>query len=102
MKLQTSACKFSKTETLAQVFPCKFNEISKSTFSYRKPPAAASVLHLTIYLKIVFCLHTVDASPFVSTFMIEKNELLRKYYVNLLSLSSTKIYFKCELKSSFC
>ena len=29
-------------ETLAQVFSCEFCEISKNTFSYRKPPMAAS------------------------------------------------------------
>ena len=31
-----------KKETLAQVFSCEFCEISKSTFSYRTPPVAAS------------------------------------------------------------
>ena len=40
IKLQ--ACNFNKKETLAQVFSCKFWEISKSTFSNRTPPVAAS------------------------------------------------------------
>ena len=31
-----------KKETLAQVFYCKFCEISKNIFSYRTPPIAAS------------------------------------------------------------
>ena len=31
-----------KNETLTQVFSCKFHEISKNTFSYRKPRVAAS------------------------------------------------------------
>ena len=31
-----------KKETLAQMFSCEFCEISKSTFSYRTPPVAAS------------------------------------------------------------
>ena len=31
-------------ETLAQVFPCEFCEISKNIFSYRTPTAAASVI----------------------------------------------------------
>ena len=30
-------CNFIKKETLAQVFPCEFCEISKSTFFYRTP-----------------------------------------------------------------
>ena len=33
---------FIKKETLAQVFSCEICEISKNTFSYRTPPAAAS------------------------------------------------------------
>ena len=37
-----SACNFIKKETLAQVIPCEFCEISKNTFSYRTPPVAAS------------------------------------------------------------
>ena len=38
------ACNFNKKETLPQVFPCEFCEISKTTFFYRTPPVAASVL----------------------------------------------------------
>ena len=34
---------FIKKETLARVFSCEFYEISKNTFSYRTPPAAAIV-----------------------------------------------------------
>ena len=43
IKLQATACNFSKKETVAQVFSCKFCEISMNTFSYRTPPVAASV-----------------------------------------------------------
>ena len=32
-----------KKESLAQVFPCEFCEISKNTFFYRTAPVAASV-----------------------------------------------------------
>ena len=42
MKLQAEACNFIKKETLTQVFSCEFYEISKSTFSYRTTPVAAS------------------------------------------------------------
>ena len=38
----TEACNFVNKETLAQVFSCEFYKISKNTFSYRKPPVAAS------------------------------------------------------------
>ena len=38
------ACIFIKKETLAQVFSCKFCEISKNTFSYRTPPVSASTM----------------------------------------------------------
>ena len=33
-----------KKETPAQVFSCKFREISKNSFSYRTPPVAASAI----------------------------------------------------------
>ena len=36
------ACNFIKKETLAQLFPCEFCEISKNTFFYKTPPVAAS------------------------------------------------------------
>ena len=44
LKTFLKACNFIKKETLAQVFSCEFCEISKSTFSYRTPPVAASEL----------------------------------------------------------
>ena len=40
--LRPEACNFIEKETLTQVFCCKFCKISKNTFSYRTPPAAAS------------------------------------------------------------
>ena len=42
---------FIRKETQAQVFSCKFCEISKSTFFYRTPPAAASAWR---YLHVKF------------------------------------------------
>ena len=39
------ACNFIERETLAQVFPCEFCKISKSTFCYRAPSVAASVFN---------------------------------------------------------
>ena len=42
IKLYKLLINFIKKETLAQVFSCEFCEISKNTFSYRTPPAAAS------------------------------------------------------------
>ena len=41
-KLQAGACNFIKKETLAQVFSSEFCEVSKNTFSYGRPPVAAS------------------------------------------------------------
>ena len=46
----TKACNFIKKETLAQVFSREFYEISKSTFFYRTPPLAASVIRDLIEL----------------------------------------------------
>ena len=39
---EEEACNFIKKETLAQVFPCEFCEISKYTFLYRTSLVAAS------------------------------------------------------------
>ena len=53
IKLQASACNFTKKETLAHVFSCKFWEISKNTVFYRTPQVAASAqrkLHIWDYL----------------------------------------------------
>ena len=33
IKFRAEACNFIKKETLAQVFPCEFCEVSKNTFS---------------------------------------------------------------------
>ena len=44
MKLQAKACNFIKKETLAQVFSCKFREISKNTFFHKTPLVAASMI----------------------------------------------------------
>ena len=38
---ESQACNFIKKESLAQVFSCKFYEISKDTFFYRTSPVAA-------------------------------------------------------------
>ena len=38
------AYKFIKKETLAQVFSCKFREISKNTFFHKTPLVAASMI----------------------------------------------------------
>ena len=42
MSPRSKAYNFIKKESLAQVFSCKFCEISKNTFFYRTPPVAAS------------------------------------------------------------
>ena len=42
LKQSPEACNFLKKQTLTQVFSCEFCEISKSNFSYRTPPVAAS------------------------------------------------------------
>ena len=47
--LQKKVCNFIKKETLAQVFPCEFCEISKNTFFHRTPSVAASVQENLLY-----------------------------------------------------
>ena len=43
IKLLTSACNFTKIETLSQAFSCEFWEIHKNTYFYTIHPAVASV-----------------------------------------------------------
>ena len=45
--MQAWGLQFYKKETLVPVFSCEFYEISKTTFSYRTPPVAASEIILT-------------------------------------------------------
>ena len=42
IKLKAKACNFIKKETLTQVFPCEFCEISKNPFLYRTSLVATS------------------------------------------------------------
>ena len=53
-KVQADANNFIKKQTLAQVFPCEFCEISKKTFSYRTPPVAASLKGYKVKLTGLF------------------------------------------------
>ena len=53
-KVTVYACNFIKKETLAQVFSCKFSEMSKKKFSYRTPPVAASAFFRKVKANITF------------------------------------------------
>ena len=54
IKLQAEACNFIKKETLAQVSPCGFCEISKNTFFTEHLWAAASGYHKYSFMLITF------------------------------------------------
>ena len=51
-KRRPESYNFIKKEALAQVFSCEFCEISKNTFSYRAPLAAASAYVFSVNFKI--------------------------------------------------
>ena len=56
---------FLKKETLAQVFASGFCEFSKNTFSYRTPPAAASVFWQTVIRLFSYKTnHHISTEPF--------------------------------------
>ena len=63
-KVQADANNFIKKQTLAQVFPCEFCEISKKTFSYRTPPVAASLKGYTVKLTGLFLCPLKVFAPF--------------------------------------
>ena len=49
--LRPKACNFIKKETLAQVFSCKFCEISKNSFLYRIPPVTVDMSNIGYRLR---------------------------------------------------
>ena len=53
----SGVCNFIKKEALAQVFPCEFCKISKTTFSYRTHKVATSV---NIVSKTRNCSHSCN------------------------------------------
>ena len=117
-KIKLSRHTFKK-ETLAQVFSCEFWKISKNTFSYRKPPLAASYvkfpyiknlcdyLHIIIISKSIFATGTshwatVFSVNSISWIILSKNtpgSIRCPYFARLIILPILK---KCkELKKSY-
>ena len=81
---QENTCNFTKKETLAQVFPGEFCEISKNIFSYRIPPVAAS------WLKRFHPFH-VNVFTHFSTFQYPAAFAVRDHLqISLLILSKFK------------
>ena len=62
-------CNFIKKETLAQFFSSEFYEISKNTFSYRRPAVAAFRRHIVIFITHILkcCLSTVKLHDIFDT-----------------------------------
>ena len=88
-------CNFIKIETMAQVFPCKFCEISKTTFSYRVPPVASTVLGLYKFIThpcIFYIFHQVVLKPFkfISGGLETNDSLVNE--TNFLSFLSLFVY----------
>ena len=84
------ACNFTKKEAVAQVFSCKFCQISKNTFSYRIPLVAASVcLNVCLHLR-----QNVSCVKFMKSI-----ELDTKFAVSLIlkSLLTSKNKIKAHL-----
>ena len=76
------ACNFIKKETLTQVFSCEFCEISKNTFSYRTPLAAASEMKsLQGGLQNIFCPQARKQVKIITDFLLLKTcfVFIKKY-----------------------
>ena len=67
IKLRARFCNFIKIETLAQVFSCEILEFSKSTFSYRLPPVAASAAITLLKKRFPQKCFSVNFEKFVRT-----------------------------------
>ena len=82
-------------KTLAQVFSCKFWEVSKNTFSYRAPPVAATVLGSYLFIThpcIFYIFHQVLQKPFkfISSGLETNDSLVNE--TNFLSFLSLFVY----------
>ena len=53
---ELEAYNFIKKENLAQVFSCKFCEISKNTLSYRRPTVAAFLFGMSFLIALCISL----------------------------------------------
>ena len=86
---EASVCDFIKKETtallkkdtLAQVFPCEFCEISENISSYRIPPVAASVIY-----------------PFNAMCMLMNDRLLSRTFFSINSIISFLKYYGQQTK----
>ena len=70
--LKPQACNFIKKETLAQVFFCEFCEISKNTFSCRRPLVAASAFSMNARKSFVLNLKSLCLSFHLLSFLFIK------------------------------
>ena len=85
----------TKKETVAQVFSCKFCETSKTTFSCRTPPVAATILGLYLFIThpcIFYIFHQVVRKPFkfISSGLETNDSLVNE--TNFLSFLSLFVY----------
>ena len=60
----SEACSFIKRETLAEMFSCKFCEISKNTFFHRTSLAAASEYCMMYWFQVFFNLDKISFALF--------------------------------------
>ena len=94
---------FLKKESLAQVFSCKFCEVSKNTFFYRIPSAAASVYYnenIMTPLRVFpskFFKHITTATyhRLYTQILLVKNVVLVPLFLNLTKFYIFLLSFHC-------
>ena len=85
-------CNFTTKETLAQVFPCEFCEISKNTFFYRTHVVAAFVL-----LRIT----SADIISKIKEVLVLKGIFSETKYVSVLTYQISNFYYNPNFPNKF-
>ena len=102
-RLWPKACNFIKKETLAQVFSCEFYEISKSTFSYRTPLVAASVLghvFFMVHANVKFHGYSNSTSKIWGMYIFPSS--LKGNPLQNMLIKLTEVRWDCESNSINC
>ena len=96
IKFQAEAYNFIEKENLAQVFSCKFCEISKNTFSYRTPPEVAWQ-RTEVYLRpcqttpMKYCKQKVHGKKPLRVYSLQ-NSLATCSEINSLSVAKSTLF----------
>ena len=101
-KIAGGACNFIEKETLAQVFPCEFSEISKNTFFYRTLLVATSGQRCSVKKLFLEISQNLPENTCVGVAFLIKFQALEFLKNNLQNLSGGYFFIEDFFLSIFC